>query len=34
MHWRGFDGGSQAWAAIDGFFDELAERARELEVRG
>jgi hypothetical protein len=26
-HWRGFDGGSEAWAAIDEFFAELRERA-------
>jgi hypothetical protein len=30
MHWKGFDGGAEAWAAIDAFFDELRERAREL----
>jgi hypothetical protein len=29
-HWKGFDGGTEAWAAIDAFFDELRERAREL----
>lgn len=28
LHWRGFDGGSEARAAIDGFFAELRERAR------
>jgi hypothetical protein len=27
MHWKGFDGGVQAWAAIDAFFAELRERA-------
>ena len=27
LHWRGFDGGSEAWRAIDAFFDELHERA-------
>jgi hypothetical protein len=26
-HWKGFDGGAEAWAAIDAFFDELRERA-------
>jgi Family of unknown function (DUF5947) len=26
-HWKGFDGGAQAWAAIDAFFAELRERA-------
>ncbi len=30
LHWRGFDGGSEAWAAIDAFFAELRDRAREL----
>ena len=34
MHWRGFDGGSEAWAAIDTFFAELNERARCLEGGG
>jgi uncharacterized protein DUF5947 len=29
LHWRGFDGGSDAWAAIDAFFDRLAQRSRE-----
>jgi hypothetical protein len=28
--WRGFDGGSEAWEAIDGFFAELRERAVEI----
>ena len=27
-HWKGFDGGTEAWAAIDAFFDDLRERAR------
>ena len=27
-HWKGFDGGAEAWAAIDAFFDELRERGR------
>ena len=27
LHWRGFDGGSEAWAAIDGFFAELPSPA-------
>lgn len=30
LHWRGFDGGGEARAAIDGFFDEVTARAREL----
>jgi uncharacterized protein DUF5947 len=29
-HWKGFDGGAEAWAAIDAFFDDLRERAGEL----
>jgi hypothetical protein len=29
-HWKGFDGGTEAWAAIDAFFAELRERAREV----
>ena len=28
-NWKGFDGGTEAWAAIDAFFDELRDRARE-----
>lgn len=27
LHWRGFDGGEEAWAAIDGFFAELRDRS-------
>lgn len=30
LHWRGFDGGADAWREIDGFFDALREHAREL----
>ncbi len=30
MHWRGFDGGADAWREIDGFFDLLSAHAREL----
>ena len=26
--WKGFDGGTEAHAAIDAFFDELSRRAR------
>ena len=29
--WKGFDGGTEAWTAIDAFFDELRERARPLD---
>jgi uncharacterized protein DUF5947 len=28
MHWKGFDGGEEAWAAIGGFFDAVRERSR------
>jgi hypothetical protein len=30
LHWRGFDGGQEAWAAIDELFAELESRARPL----
>jgi hypothetical protein len=29
--WKGFDGGAEAWAAIDGFFDDVRARARDVE---
>jgi hypothetical protein len=28
MTWKGFDGGEEAWAAIDAFFASIAERSR------
>jgi hypothetical protein len=28
MNWKGFDGGQEAWEAIDGFFDRLRSRSR------
>jgi hypothetical protein len=28
MNWKGFDGGQEAWDAIDGFFDGLRSRSR------
>jgi hypothetical protein len=31
MHWKGFDGGQEAWAAIDGFFDAVRERSRPVD---
>ena len=34
MHWKGFDGGEEAWAAIDGFFDAVRERSRPLAREG
>jgi hypothetical protein len=30
LHWRGFDGGSEAHASIDAFFDGLRARSRPL----
>ncbi|HEY0486478.1 MAG TPA: DUF5947 family protein [Mycobacteriales bacterium] len=27
MNWKGFDGGQEAWRAINGFFDRLRERS-------
>ena len=32
MHWKGFDGGQEAWEAIDGFFDAVRERSRPVEA--
>lgn len=29
-HWRGFDGGAEAWAHIDAFFDAVEARSREV----
>jgi hypothetical protein len=34
MHWKGFDGGEEAWAAIDGFFDAVRERSRPVAREG
>ena len=31
--WRGFDGGQQAAAAIDAFFDDVVRRSRPAPVR-
>lgn len=28
MHWRGFEGGNEAWQAIGGFFGRLRERSK------
>jgi hypothetical protein len=28
MNWKGFDGGQEAWEAIDGFFERLRSRSR------
>ncbi|MDN5748544.1 MAG: DUF5947 family protein [Pseudonocardia sp.] len=30
LHWRGFDGGADAWREIDRFFDDLRDAARPL----
>ena len=27
LHWRGFDGGTEAWDAINGFFESLRQRS-------
>jgi hypothetical protein len=32
MLWRGFDGGSEARAALDGFFEGVRERARPIKL--
>ncbi|MDQ1374894.1 MAG: hypothetical protein QOJ09_2232 [Actinomycetota bacterium] len=32
MTWKGFDGGEEAWIAIDAFFDAIAERSRPVEA--
>jgi hypothetical protein len=29
-HWKGFDGGAEAWAHVDAFFDDARRRAREV----
>jgi hypothetical protein len=34
LHWRGFDGGEQAWKEIDGFFDRLRERGKRVGTDG
>jgi hypothetical protein len=34
MHWKGFDGGEEAWAEIDGFFDAVRERSRPVAGAG
>lgn len=33
LHWKGFDGGEEAWHAIDGFFDAVRARSRRWEAR-
>jgi Family of unknown function (DUF5947) len=30
LHWRGFDGGAEAWQAIDGFFAGLRDRSSRI----
>ncbi len=32
MHWKGFDGGEEAWKAIHEFFDDLRERSEHVAV--
>jgi hypothetical protein len=33
IHWRGFDGGQEAWEKIDQFFEDVRGRAREIEAK-
>ncbi len=30
LHWKGFDGGQEAWTVINGFFDELRARSEKV----
>ena len=30
LHGKGFDGGEEAWEAMDGFFDAVRERSRDV----
>ncbi|WP_046470690.1 DUF5947 family protein [Allosalinactinospora lopnorensis] len=32
MRWKGFDGGEEAWTAINGFFADLRERCRSVGI--
>ncbi|MHB8384007.1 MAG: DUF5947 family protein [Candidatus Binataceae bacterium] len=32
-NWKGFDGGEQAWAAVDAFFDRIRERSHPAAFR-
>lgn len=32
-NWKGFDGGEQAWTAVDAFFDRIRERSQTTEFR-
>ncbi|MQA15263.1 MAG: hypothetical protein GEV09_14165 [Pseudonocardiaceae bacterium] len=32
-YWKGFDGGEEAWTAIDGFFNDLRGFSEQVEVR-
>ena len=32
IHWKGFDGGQEAWEEIDGFFERIRGRARQIEA--
>jgi hypothetical protein len=33
LHWTGFDGGPEAWSAIDGFFATLRDRSENIAVK-
>jgi len=32
MYWKGFDGGEEAWKAINEFFDGLRDRSEPVTV--
>jgi hypothetical protein len=32
MNWKGFDGGEEAWTAINEYFDGLRERSERVMV--
>ena len=32
LHWKGFDGGTEAWTVINGFFDNLRARSALIEA--
>jgi hypothetical protein len=33
IHWRGFDGGQEAWERIEQFFADVRSRARQIEAK-
>ena len=34
LHWKGFDGGQEAWSQIEAFFSALRDRSRSVTSRG